>query len=216
MIAIRIDSSPIARLVSQAQAIGQDAELLNVGARGLAEKLRSFFGLLDQSRPNAMGGTRTHFWGKVRRSVQNPVVTPPAAEVSINHLGFAQRLFGGFIRPVTRKFLTIPASPEAYGKTAGEFRGRLRFGFAENRYGSLSPALLTSDSSTVRLGRKRKDGSRKFSGKARPGLVMFWLVKQVYQRPDPTVLPSAEELEAAAVVPMENYLARKLNSGGAA
>lgn len=208
MIAIKIDSSAVQRLLAQAQTLGQEPQLLNVAGRGVAEKLRGHFATLDQTRPNKLGGKRTYFWGQVRRSVQNPVVTPPSASVSINHLGIAQRLFGGVIRPVRAKFLAIPARPEAYGKGPREFRD---LHFQPTRRGG---ALVENLRSDVTFGRKKKDGTRTVTNRGeRGGLVMFWLVKQVVQRPDPTVLPPPAELETAARVPMESYLSRKLGGG---
>jgi len=48
--------------------------------------------------------------------------------VGVNQVGVRQRYFGGPILPVKAQMLTIPACPEAYGKTAGEFGGELRAG----------------------------------------------------------------------------------------
>jgi hypothetical protein len=38
------------------------------------------------------------------------------------------------------------------------------------------------------------------------GLIFFWLVKQVTQQPDPTVLPTEDEMTEAAVKNAEEYI----------
>lgn len=171
---------------------------ITAASRSLANDLRDWFGELEQTRPNKMGWPRQHFYSDVRGSVQKPVVVDPGfAEVSITHRAIRQRVEGGKIVPEKGEFLTIPARPEAYGHVAREFHN-LHFGFAENRYGNLAPALIENLSQDVKFGRQRKDGSRKVTpGAERGGEVFFWLVRQVYQAADPGVLPPEARVAAA-------------------
>ena len=176
-------------------------DLMRAGSRGVANETRDFYAELEQSRPNKRGWPRQHFWSAVRRSVNNPVIkSPEAATVSIAHVGIRQRVQGGYIRPTGgKKFLTIPATAEAYGKRAREF-GNLRFGFAESVPGSgnLAPALVDAGQQRVAFGRRRKDGSRAVKpGEDLSNKVFFWLVRQVYQPADPTALPSEDRLVKA-------------------
>lgn len=177
--------------------------LVKAEAQGVREVLRDRFAELEQTRPNKMGFPRTHFWSDVRGSVQAPAVeSPTTATVNITHYGIRQRVEGGRIVPgAGKQFLTIPANEQAYGHRAREFHN-LHFGFAENpRFpGSLSPALIEGSAQRVKFGRVRKDGTRKVTpGAEVGGAVFFWLVRQVFQPADPTILPSESRLQEAAV-----------------
>ncbi len=176
-------------------------EGIRAASRAVQTTTRRFYGTLDGTRPNKQGWPRTHFFEAVARSVNQPVVTSPTeATVSITHHAIRQRIQGGYIRPTGgRKYLTLPATAEAYGKRAREF-GNLRFGFAENKYGNLAPALVNAGEQKVSFGRRRKDGSRKVTpGEDMSSKAFFWLVKQVYQPADPAAFPPEADLEAAAV-----------------
>jgi hypothetical protein len=181
------------------------ADMRNKGAitaasAGVQNELKDFYAGLEQTRPNKMGYPRQHFWADVRGTVQRPeVTTPQTASVSITHLAIRQRIEGGYIRPGPGKdYLTLPANEKAYGHRAREF-SFLRFGFAENRYGHLAPALIATERSDLSFGRKRKDGTKKITGTPRGEEVFYWLVKQVYQPADPGALPATAQLVAAAV-----------------
>jgi hypothetical protein len=211
MIAYRIQSDQVARIQEKAREIGQADNVARVGARGVANFLRDWFFGLDRTRANHLGGARTHFYADVARSVQNPTVSGGVGSVSINHVGLAQRWLGGTIRAGVgtssatgkpTRFLSIPARAEAYGKTPGEFHD-LRFVPRRSGGGMLVQALQTS----VAFGKK---GVRRISEVG--GLVMFWLVKQVTQRPDPTAMPDDAAVLSAAIRPMESFLARRLAS----
>lgn len=189
------------------QRLGQAArspEVRKVMGRGVANELRGHFSQLDQERSNAMGGRRTHFWGQARRSVQNPVLVGDAAvQVSINHVGVAQRYFGGTIYAQPGKALSIPARPEAYGKRAGEFNDLHLEVFGD----SGKAALVQNQQTQISYGRKRKDGSRQRKTEEVGGAVFFWLVKRVTQAADPSVLPTDAELQEAAATAGTEYFA---------
>ncbi len=175
--------------------------MITAASRAMAGFLRNWFAGLEETRPNKQGFPRQHFWADVRRSVQNPVVADPTfASVSITHRALRQRIEGGVIRPgAGKKYLTIPATEAAYGHVAREFNN-LHFGFAENKYGNLAPALIENTYQKIAFGRKRKDGTRKATpGEERGGKVFYFLARQVYQAPDPTVLPPNEQVQSAAV-----------------
>lgn len=166
--------------------------------RGATARIKEHFFALNSSRPNALGGRRTNFWTACARST-NYQAQPGEFTVSINQVGFRQRLEGGTIRPTGgRKFLTIPAIPEAHGKRASEF-SNLRFGYTENRFGNLAPALVEASASTVKFGRQRKDGTRGVKTGVTGGKAVFWLARKVFQKADPSVLPSEGEILGAAI-----------------
>lgn len=211
MIAFRLQSDRLENIRRKATEIGQQENVLRVGLRGIANFLRDWFFGLDRSRSNKLGGKRTHFFADVARSVQNPTISGRSGGVSINQVGLALRWLGGTIRAGVgtssrtgkpTRFLAIPARAEAYGTTPKQMPD-LRFIPRRGGGGMLVQALQ----SVVSFGKKGTRLAREVGG-----LVMFWLVKQVTQKPDPSVMPAEEQLLKAAVDPMEQFLFRRLQS----
>lgn len=198
MIAIRINdqASPNLRaLMNQVRGpVG-----LKVASRGVAVSLRDHFDTLDQNNPNKLGGRRIHFWRQVRRSVQTPIVRGDVGVIGINHVGIRQKIEGGEIRPVNRKFLTIPARAEAYGKRARE----LNLNFAVTDRG---PALVEPLVTRIRFRRTKSGGTRMKAGDIEGGRVMFWLVRRVVQRPFLGALPTERTMGEAAERALSGYI----------
>ncbi len=144
------------------------------------------------SQGNALGGRRTHFFGQAARAT-NFTMQGDTVVVSIDHIGIAQRFFGGVIRPKTAKYLTIPVHPAAYGKRAREF--------------SDLEMIFGPGGQPVGLARKAK-GKRTF------GEVYYLLVRQATQQPDPSVLPTDPQLEAAVLPEVESHLQRLVDRDG--
>ena len=167
---------------------------------------------LNSERPNALGGRRTNFWSAAAKSVSFQE-TPDGAVVSISQIGIRQRFQGGFIRPVNRKYLTIPAAPEAHGRRASEF-SNLRFGFGVNKYGNLQPALVEASASRVKFIRGLGGALKTKNLGGTGGKVMFWLARRAFQRADPTVLPTLSEMEQTAAAAAAGHLERALGGPG--
>jgi hypothetical protein len=198
--------SPMLRRIMNGLSEGALGKLF--GTAGV-DFLRAHFFKLDQERPNAMGGKRTHFYGRVARSCTYEVTLTGSVMLSAGEgtLGLAQRIHGGEIHPVNAKWLTTPARKEAYGKRAREF-SNLRLAF----FGRGKMALVEAESVDITFGRKRKAGSRKVTpGQERGGAVMFWLRKSVTQQPDPSVAPNLRALEDACLLAGEEYEASLIN-----
>jgi len=160
--------------------------------RAVATRVKKHFASLDRERPNAMGGERTHFYEGAASAVQQPqLVGGDAVRVDINHLGIAQRFYGGEITPQHGNWLTIPARAEAYGHRAREFSD-LHFVLFRNDLAG----LVQTEGDTGR-------GSVDSRGEG--GGVFYWLVTRVYQKPDPTVLPPADELRDEALAAGDDY-----------
>ena len=210
MIGIRINDERIGELMKKAEVLEQTAEVSLVGARGAANFVQDYLFDLDATRTNKMGGLRTHFFANAARSVSTPQPVGAGAAFSINQVGFAQRLRGGIIRPGVgvssatgemTKFLAIPARAESYGKTPGEFHDLV---FQPTRTGGM---LVQGLQTVITRGNRKGDYSTTPIG----GLVMYWLVKEVNQTADPTILPSDIALAGAAGDSMESYLSRRIN-----
>ncbi len=138
---------------------------------------------------------RLHFYAAAARAT-NYRVLPDGAVVSINHIGIAQRYFGGEIRPRNSKYLTIPARDEAEGRRARDFNN-LEPVFGRNGIYALA------ERSATRL--KRVKGRFQAGGETGGG-IMFWLVKSVTQKPDSSVLPKMSELVETVVADAEKYI----------
>lgn len=147
---------------------------------------------LNESRANALGGKRTNYYTGAARSVSWTVV-PDGVLISIQQIGLALHYFGGTVKPVTKKFLTIPARAEAYGKRASEFND------LEILWGKNGPyALARRVSSSITIGRRPKNGQRSVTpGAVQGGEVMFWLKKEVTIEADPSVLPDEQTINRA-------------------
>ncbi len=180
-------------------------DLRKVMGRAIATKLRTHFSERDKTKPNKLGGKRTHFWGDVRRSVQQPqLIGGDGIQVAVNHVGAAQSFFGGDIEPVNVDWLTIPARAESYGKRAREFDD-LHFVFFR---AGLAALVQNEQTSLVRPNQNRKKdrGVGPIAPETTGGGIFYWLVDHVYQKPDPTVLPEEEELRDVAFDAGDKYL----------
>ena len=160
---------------------------------------------LDRDRPNELGGRRTHFYGRAARST-NFSSDKKGVNLSINHQGMAQRFFGGRIKAVNSKFLTIPANRKAHGRRAKEFDD------LEVAFGKSGPVALVQRRQTTL--RKTKKG--KFvKGKQTGGKVFYWLKESVNQKADPSVIPTllklTDGIEQRVLSYMDRQLKRKRN-----
>ncbi len=213
MIAYKLQSKEIEALKAKAAVIGEVDNLGLVGARAAANVTKDHLFALD-SRANPLGGVRTHFYSSAAKSVSDPRVRGGEISFTITKIGLAQRWLGGTITAGTgtssvsgkpTKFLAIPARAEAYNQPPSRFPD-LHFVPRRGGGGMLVEALQTKVSIA---GRKNKTVTR---GSEAGGLVMFWLVKEVHQKPDPSVMPTEGELLTASTTAMGQYLARRLQS----
>ncbi len=216
MISLRIKTDAIEELNAKAAKLGKEADVSMVGARGAGNLVRNHLFALDAERPNAMGGTRTHFYSSAAKSVTEPVQAGAGAKFTITKTGLAQRWLGGVITAgqgesrysgKATQYLSIPARAETYGKAPGEFND-LEFVPLRGGRGMLVQALQT----VFRFGRKLKNGIRDYTTQTVGGLVMFWLVKEVDQKADPTVMPTEADIAEAARYEMNDYLSNTLAS----
>lgn len=214
MSGVTITINTAGALLDRLQTAAQNAGIALVGARAVAQLTKDHLVQLDQERHKDGG---RHYYLQAARSVTARAGGTGLALVTVTQTGFNQRLHGGPIVPGPGKqYLTIPAAPESYGKRAGEFKNELHFALALDENGSLRPALVRRASTAFSfVRRKQKDGSVKVSvkpGELREGKVLFWLVRRVNQRPDPSVLPAGPLMQAKAIEAMNT---RILRIGGA-
>lgn len=204
MIAVTIQSQVLSDLLKSAKEIGQEEDVAMVGARAAANLTRDHLFALDQTRPNAFDAPRTHFYSDAAKSVIDPVPDLGGASFTITKVGLAQRWLGGTIRPVDKKMLAIPAIPEAYGKTPREFNN-LEFVPRGPGKGMLVNRL---HSTSTNVEPKTRGKGYKATSVNLGSVVVFWLVSEVTQKPDPTVMPTNDDLTEAARDSMDSFLTR--------
>ncbi len=165
------------------------------GQRTVREHLQG----LEDTRANKMGGRRSHYYSSARRATEYRV-EGEAIVIGIAQVGMKLHYYGGTVEAgkgtsyatgQPTKYLTIPASPEAYGKSVSDFpdlvvlwgKGGKPIGLAigEEATGSLYRAVTRGPMLTKK-------------SKLKPGQVMFWLKQSVTMQADPSVLPTMETL----------------------
>jgi len=134
--------------------------------------------------PNRLGGKRSHFYRQAGDATSYEL-TAEGAVVSVNREGIRQQLEGGIITPKEADMLTIPVHEEAHNKRAGEF-----------------PNLFPIDGALAR--QVGEDGIE----------VLYILTDYVDQDPDPTVMPSDNEIAARARQAVFRAVDTILQSGG--
>jgi hypothetical protein len=132
--------------------------------------------IAKNKQPNEMGFPKTGFYGQAAEAARWHADTS-SATVTISHEGFAQRYFGGTIRPVKKKALAIPVHPEAYGRLAREIK-------------NLVYAPLERPTNIFAYLFRPRENS-KF------GEVYYLLAKSVRQKPDKTVMPKETAIQDA-------------------
>lgn len=162
-----------------------------VGTSG-ADTVQRHLYKLNTERPNRLGGTRTNFYTRAGDSTTWRQASEDTVLIAIALPGIAQRYYGGTIKPTGgRKYLTIPARAEAHGRTAGSFKD-LVIVFGQ---GGKPIALARAGQTTIGFRRQKETGFRRaYSKGAAGGEIMYWLKTEITQQPDPTVLPTEEEV----------------------
>jgi hypothetical protein len=172
-----------------------DSRVSDSVGRSVMELIQNHFRALP---PNERGFPSTQFWQRAADATRYEV-TADGVQISINQVGIRQRLLGGPIDPVRGKYLTIPAIAETYGHTASDF-GNLKVFYVRSDFGyelALAPA----------------DTIRQPGGLIDSSAVYFWLVAHVNQFPDPSVLPTDEEIFDVAMEAADNFFERLTASG---
>lgn len=145
-------------------------------------------------RRNALGGTPTGYWSRVRGSIQSSH-DGDSATVAISGPGLRMKWEGGVIRPSGRtstvtgkpiRFLSIPVDAQAHGKLPAMFGDRLYSrGFAGGT-GAREGDTRGGMGLWLRTGDQSSDSDP----------LLFWLVKKVTVTADKNILPPAERIAA--------------------
>jgi hypothetical protein len=192
----------------------QKPDVKRVMGRAIANVIKANFvelanDSLHHRSSESLGANRTGFYSRAAKGVQQPNIESDGFSVSINAVGIARRLFGGTFGPVNAKFLAIPARAESYGKRPREFDNLRAIIFP----GGKSGILVEREASVLaggKRGTRRVAGSLagKSKGASIGGGVFFFLVKQVTQQADPTVIPTEKTLTETSLENARTFLAR--------
>lgn len=188
----------------------QSEGLKHAAGRGVRRLLMSHLGGLDASRPNKLGGKRTHFYADAARNTSYEI-TPEGADVHIHQPGIALHYYGGVIKPTGgRKFLTIPVDPEAHGRRAGEFNN-LDIAWGRSKSGKPRPIGLVKRSDYVyKTAKNRKTGVKEVvTASYSAGKWMFALVYSATIQADKSILPEDDSIQLAAITSMTDYIISK-------
>lgn len=171
-----------------------------VAGRAVQNRVREHLYDRNRTHRNQLGGKRTNFAAAAARSTTFRVVEDGAV-VSINHVGFRQRLEGGTILPTRTRYLAIPVRAEAYGTTPRE-RKDLEFEIVPG----IGPVLVKKRA--VRQRKVKAGRSSIVTATWDGGEIMYRLVRRVTQRADRTWLPTELEMGDAARKSLGGYLQR--------
>ena len=217
---VRVQSERIDELGLRARsaldADGQNA-MADAGGRAVKLLLVNHFTDLEAERHRDGG---EHFYADAARAVQDPETVDGVALIAINKIGLAQRIFGGTIRAGANvssvtgeltKYIAIPAEgTDAVGHTPADFPN-LKF-FKTKRGGGLKlQREVASVVGHIRTGKNK--GKSRNDASILGDVVMFWLVPEVTQAADPTVLPDDDAMQTTAFDTMDKFLTRRLASG---
>lgn len=208
MITIKVDQKELEATLREVSKVGgRPRQAMAGGQRTSANFIRARMRDHNWDPVNHFG-KRSNFWLQVMRSVQTPI--PPSSGtptlISINDPRFAQKLYGGPIVAKRAKALTIPVSPEAYGRSASVL---------EQEKGIKLFAISTKGGGGMLVQSVLKKAGKSAGGQTpvRGGLIVHYLLrKSVYQQPDPQALPPtpsiAEAFLAGARAVMETLINR--------
>jgi hypothetical protein len=177
-------------------------ELLPRFGRSVMHAMQENFDELEETRPNKLGGTRQHYYAEASRLTRF-TVSGDTATVYTTEVGTNLRYYGGTVVPVTAKYLTIPATAEAYGHRAADFPE------LEVLYGRNGPyALGRVERRTIQRGEEY--------GASRGKLVevLFWLRKSVEIPADETMLPTSEAIDENVRGDFNSYVNRLWKRAG--
>lgn len=175
----------IAQQLKNPQALYKD-----VGRRA-ANDLRKHFREMDAKQPNALGGTRTHFWLEVRDGVQQPQADSSGVTLLVVHPVIAAKVFGAVVTPKHAQSLTIPLHELAHGRRASVFEQET----GKKLFHPKGTRVLMAN-----LGDKP--------------VSIYALAKRVNLRSEPEALPEEKQFTEAIVATGRAHLARMFARAG--
>lgn len=154
---------------------------------------------------NKKGWPSTHFWADAARGTSWTADSGGSGLViTINKIGVRQRYYGGTIAPVKAKALAIPISPVSYGHVPSDFPGLFLLVTKKGAYLVQYGQELSGAGNIVQRG-KNSGGNKKVRLQGTLNF-LFMLVGSVDQAPDPTVIPSNDQLAEVGLALIERAI----------
>jgi hypothetical protein len=145
--------------------------------------------------PNKMRAPSTGYWRSAAASTY-AVTGEHGLSITTDKIGVRQHLYGGPINPIKGRFLSIPACIETHGKLPRDFADLV---VARLGRGQDAPLALVKSADLDFI----RNAPNDFVAATK---AMFWLSPGVQQAPDPSVIPSEEEFDAAIDQPLGELL----------
>lgn len=155
-----------------------------------------------------LGAAPSGHWGQAAEKTTFQA-DADGATVTINQPGIGRVGHDVKIKPgAGKKYLAIPAIAEAYNRRA--YRMTNLTVMVRMKDGKRTAvALQERKASEIRYGRIKKNGSRTVTHvSSRIGNVWYWLVKEVNQKQDRTLLPSDEQYRLSVLAGVRDYVDR--------
>jgi hypothetical protein len=170
------------------------------------------------SRPNKLGGKSTGYWKGASQSIASEA-SAEGATISMSQRGLALHYFGGVVKPVSAKALSIPVHPSAHGVYARQYPGPLAFIPAGRAFGPVRKGgrqddhfvgfLVRGEERVVTRG-KNKGQTRTLPVKG--GETIYILRTQTTHEPDPNIVPGESAMITAAAEAGATYLESLIQS----
>lgn len=166
--------------------------------------------LRRDARGNAKRWPRKHFWNRVVKNATSFTgATANEATVTIASREFAQKLYGGVIKPTTGKYLAIPLTARAYeaGRPMLWKGAPLRFVRLDGGKLLMVEKLHAPKGWKRNLDRRIKN---KQPGRLEGGEAQYLLLRSVRQAADAEALPSESKMGAGVRMAVKDWLGRRL------
>lgn len=164
---------------------------------------------------NRRGWPSQNFWRRrIRNATSLTSYNAEGSTITIADSAMNQKVYGGPIRPREGKMLTIPARPEANGRSPRTFSNLVFIplrDFRQGRGAGKLVGLLVEKSDSGRLMRSR---GRSRSGQKTRLKVFYYCVAGVYQAPDRTALPEKVAVHTWITDEVGRFFTRQLRRGG--
>jgi hypothetical protein len=207
-------------------------QLAKVAAVRIKRLFVNHFTAFHARNPNQFGAPRQGIYADFARAT-NSEVKPTEAIVSTTHVAILQKVYGGVIKPRQKKYLTLPAIAEAYGKPARDFpaAGGLKVAtvdLSEADYDYIpeswrgretGKALVENDVTVLSKDFFKKSGQKKQiweKAERRGGKVIYWLLRSVNQKPTEGVVPTRDQIETELYAAVDMLFKQRFGPGSLA
>ena len=185
MIQVTDNATPAVKRVIDSLDAPARERLSKVLGEGLVTDLSKWFASKARE-PNRRGWPKRGFWARIRRATALDYADATGAQVAISDPAIRLKVYGGTVRPKEAKWLAIPMTAEAYK--------------AER------PGLMVQPLFPLMIGGRLMLAD---TDDKSDDLTVHWLlVKSTTHKPDPTALPTKQQMETSTLRRAESWISR--------